>query len=212
MGKFVPHKRNTDRIDSPPDLVPTLHQLAKALGVSADAMTHWRRRGIAVGGPSGWSITGTYLAARRAKLKPKLPADARLVELIDESVKTEKNAAGIKDALEFELPGKSAYDPLFRNQPIRMRTDAILREQLIGEEQKNEKLRIAIDQERAKLVTQEEATAAAAAVRDGFVALLKQVWPRLDNKLPEDIAASARQKIATALQDTQQELLAELCL
>ncbi len=208
----MPHKRNVDRVDSPPDLVPTLHQLAKALGVSADAMTHWRRRGIAVGGPSGWSITGTYRAARRAKLKPRLPGDARLVAMIDEEMQTEKSAATIREAMDFELPGKSAYDPLFRHQPLRTRPEAILREQLIGEEQKNEKLRISIDQERAKLVTQIEATAAASKVRDGFVAMGKQLWPLIDEKLPVEVASSVRQTMAKALQEAWDQAIAGLCL
>ncbi len=212
----MPHKKTVDRKDGPADLVPTLRVLAYELGVSDDTVTQWRRRGLCVGGSGGWSITGTYLAARKAGLKPRLPDDADLVALIQEgmiSVREEqaRKRSAIDGEDEFELPGKSAYDPLFKHQPLRNRADAITREALIGEELKNKELDRKHAVERGDLVTKEESARAAATVRDAFIGLGKQLWTKLDGKLG-DMPNSTKQTVAVALQQSWDELLAAVAV
>lgn len=64
---------------------------------------------------------------------------------------------------------------------------------------------------RGKLVTAKEAKAAAAEVRDAFLAVGKQLWSRADTLLG-DMPASEKQRIATAVRQAWEELLGEMSL
>ena len=72
--------------------------------------------------------------------------------------------------------------------------------------------RINRDELRGTLVTKKEATAAAAEIRDAFIGLGKQLWPRVDASLPEGFPASQRQQMALALKGAWDALLSELSL
>lgn len=72
--------------------------------------------------------------------------------------------------------------------------------------------RVQRDQLRGTLVTKKEATAAAAEVRDAFMGLGKQLWPRVDGALPDAFPASQRQQMALALKAAWDSLLSELSL
>lgn len=72
--------------------------------------------------------------------------------------------------------------------------------------------RINRDELRGALVTRKEALAAAAEVRDAFVGLGKQLWPKVDVALPEGFPASQRQQMAVALKAAWDALLSDLSL
>lgn len=74
------------------------------------------------------------------------------------------------------------------------------------EEYNRDIAKIERDERRGKLVTKREAIAAAAEVRDAFLALGKQLWPKTDSLLG-DLPASEKQRIASALDRAWQELL-----
>ncbi len=63
---------------------------------------------------------------------------------------------------------------------------------------------------RGKLVTSKEAKAAAAEVRDAFLAIGKQLWGRTDQLLGDSLPASERQRIAQAMAQAWDALLSEL--
>ncbi len=67
------------------------------------------------------------------------------------------------------------------------------------------------DQLRGKLVTSKEAKAAAAAVRDAFMALGKQLWGRTDELLG-DLPASEKQRLAQAQGQAWTDLINKLSL
>lgn len=66
------------------------------------------------------------------------------------------------------------------------------------------------DERRGTLVTKKESEAAAAAVRDAFLAVGKQLWTRVDTTLSEDVNASDRRMFAQALDSAWMALLGEM--
>lgn len=205
----MPHKRNVQRVDSPPDSAATLKALAKALGVTDDTVTQWKRRGLTVGAAGAWSITGTYRAARKAGLKPRLPDDARLVELIQGSKPdTPPPIAHDESDASLALPGHSAYDALVRRGVLNYK-QAQDREELIGEEMVNVVRRVEADKARDTVVDRAEADRAASRVRDRFLDLIKRMPAAVIDRLG-DQPHSIQQLVLIAVENAGNDLLEAL--
>ncbi len=121
------------------------------------------------------------------------------------STRIRKGAAAVADAM-----GDDDEEPIVIGETF---AEARTRREIAGadrEEYNRDIAKIERDTLRGKLVTSKEAKAAAAEVRDAFLAVGKQLWGRTDQLLGDSLPASERQRIAQAMQQAWEALLSEL--
>jgi len=186
---------------APADSVATLQGIAKALGISVQAVSAYRAAGCVVGKAGAWSVSGTYRAAKAAGYQPRLPHDHALAAL-----------CGVGDAGGMEpasgLPGRSEYDDLILSKRIDYKT-AIAREELIGEELANVRRRVDADTARGNVLPIDEARKAAALVRDRFVSLGLRLPAAVIGYLP-DAPQSVLQSVMIAVEKSWADGLADI--
>lgn len=196
----MPHKREP-KVRAMADQVRTLRDLAEALGVTDDTVTAWKRRGMPAGPP--YSVVATYLWAKAQGLNAQMPKDAALRALIGQADVEDDGPVGA-------LPGHSAYDRLLRSARPKTYAQALEREKLIEQEEKNAALRRESAVRQGQLVTREDADKGAAAVRDAFVTAGAQLVQGVVALLPADMKASHQTAATAAVGKAWDDLVARI--